>query len=132
MAFLREFSKGDWSAILEDDDSVGYAYLLHHGKVVSDVWLYNRGPAPEAAPWKTDAQMPFLNPAEYIAEGGTIQEPAPEALDVSWSGDDGPNLQVVVLMEDRPIAWLAPKSKPGWSALVRRSGPLARVRESRE
>ena len=58
-------------------------------EIISDVWLYNRLPPPEVAPWKdAGAQMPFPNPAEYIAKETIIHEPSPDALSVSWSGGE--------------------------------------------
>ena len=130
MAYLKEFLNGDWTALVEDDGCVGYAYLLYQGKIVSDVWLYNRGPAPEVAPWKdSDNTMPFLNSAEYVTDEGVMHAPSPDALSVSWSGSDGPGLEVAVCIDDHLIAWLAPNARPGWSTLVKRSGPLARIRE---
>jgi hypothetical protein len=129
MAYLREFLNGEWTAIVEDDDNVGYAYLLQQGHIVSDVWLYNRGPAPEAPPWKdSDATMPFLNSAEYVTDEGINQDPPPAALSAAWSGE-GSDLEVTICIDDRHIAWLRPDARPGWSALVKRNGPLARVRD---
>lgn len=130
MAYIREFPNGDWTVLVEDDDRVGHAYLLHQGNIVSDVWLYNRGSAPEVAPWKSGAQMPFQNPAEYVTEESVVHELSPDSLSVSWSGGDESHPEAIVRIDNRPIAWLAPEAKPGWSALVKRNGPLARVRES--
>ncbi|MEL6732644.1 MAG: hypothetical protein AAFP83_16055, partial [Bacteroidota bacterium] len=30
-----------YAVVIEDDQKVAYAYLLHQGKIVGDVWLYN-------------------------------------------------------------------------------------------
>jgi hypothetical protein len=46
MGFVRQFQRGDWEVIVEDDDRVAYAYLVREGRILADVWLYNRMPAP--------------------------------------------------------------------------------------
>jgi hypothetical protein len=130
MAFLREFRSDEWSVIVEDDDTVAYAYLLDCGRIVSDVWLYNHGPAPKIAPWRTGTEMPFPNPVEYLINSDATPIPPPESVDVSWPADDLSVMEVTVRIAGEPVAWLAPDAKPGWSALVRRDGPVARAREA--
>jgi hypothetical protein len=76
---------------------------LYEGSIVSDVWLYNRVPAPEIAPWKGSGNaMPFLNSAEYVT-GEALQEPSPDRFSVSWSDSGGPDLEVAVCIDDRPV-----------------------------
>lgn len=48
MGFVRRFAHGGWTVVVEDDDRVAYAYLLHEGRIVGDVWLYNRSVRCEA------------------------------------------------------------------------------------
>src|SRR5690349_6643253 len=130
MAFLVAFEKIDWTVIVEDDDNVAYAYLLRGRKIVADVWLYNRSSTPRVPPWRTGAKMPFRNSAEYVAGLGVMDDVTPEAVTVSWKQDEsdaGPC--VTVCIHQQPVAWLVPSAKPGWSALVKQSGPLARMQQ---
>ncbi len=128
MSFLRRFEHGEWTVLVEDDDHVVYAYLLRHNQIVGDVWLYNRVHAPDRPPWnQTDRMMPFLNPVEYI-DGTEIQgrSPSPESLRVMWPEHPDQD-RVTIYLDERPLAWVAPGAKPGWSSLVTRDGPLART-----
>ncbi|WP_375157246.1 hypothetical protein [Bradyrhizobium sp. RDT46] len=67
--FVAKFvSPFDESAvIIEDDGKVAYAYMLdRNGKICSDVWLYNRCPAPIEPEWHDAANLPFANPASLV------------------------------------------------------------------
>jgi hypothetical protein len=128
MGFVKQFQHGDLEAIIEDDDRVAYAYLVRHGRIIADVWLYNRVPAPWRPPWNEPrGEMPFLNSAEYIAKSGSTRSPLPEALNVVWSDPSQSDPEITIRIDNQPVAWLAPGTKPGWSALVVRDGPLARA-----
>jgi hypothetical protein len=129
MGFIRQFEHGDWTVLVEDDDRVAYAYLLHEGRIVGDVWLYNRVPAPHRPPWQEPrGEMPFLNSMHYVNQHGSVRCPAPDAVNVSWPAHIESDLQITICIDDDPVAWLAPDVKPGWSALVKRDGPLARTK----
>lgn len=128
MSFLRRFEHGDWAVVVEDDDRAGYAYLLHRDQIVGDVGLYNRVRAPQRPPWRQSGQvMPFLNPVEYL-ESHEIQGrcPSPESVRVRWP-DESHDDRTAIILDERPIAWVAAGAKPGWSSLVTRDGPLART-----
>jgi hypothetical protein len=125
VGFTSEFRHGSWRVIVEDDDQVGYAYLLDDDGVVADVWLYNHGPDPVTRPWTQGAEMPFRNPAEFTG-GDKVQLPvSAEGFQVSWSRD-GAKVEAEVRLAGRAIAWLVPGTRPGWSTRVVRDGPLAR------
>jgi hypothetical protein len=63
MGFVRQFQRGDWEVIVEDDDRVAYAYLVREGRIIADVWLYNRLLAPWRPPWnEPGGEMPWLAP----------------------------------------------------------------------
>ena len=42
MLIERDNGATGYSAVFEDDGKVAYAYLLDDGRIVADVWLYNR------------------------------------------------------------------------------------------
>lgn len=128
MGYLREFANDRWTVVVEDDDQVAYAYLLHDGTIVSDLWLYNRGENPEGPPWKQQgASMPFRNSIDYVRDGTAVQNPSADDVKVIWPSADGANPEVTICIGDWAIGWLAPDAKPGWSALVKRSGQIGRA-----
>jgi len=63
MLIERNNSGTGYSAIFEDDGKVAYAYRLDNGKIVADVWLYNRAVAPEAPEWRDRSKAPFFEPS---------------------------------------------------------------------
>src|SRR5688572_5651407 len=63
-----EDSSSNYSAIFEDDGRVAYAYLLHDGNIIADVWLYNHGSPPPKPEWPDPSKMPFANPKEYASD----------------------------------------------------------------
>jgi hypothetical protein len=117
---------GHYSLKIEDDGRVAYAYLCEGDDVVGDVWLYNQQMPPTASFWLPE-DMPFLNPAEYLADNSTIK-PIGDAseLRTEWteSKDDG-SIEVGIYIHDKFIAAVAVGAKPGWSVLVAKDGPLA-------
>lgn len=128
-SILGTFESGDGthSVVLEDDGRVAYGYLLEAGVIVSDVWLYNRGVAPDTPEWTSaDAEMPFANSRQYAA-----QEPFTHVRDISecwveWGCYDGEHIAALVRIRDRVHALLAEGEKPGYCRLAHRSGPLAK------
>jgi hypothetical protein len=126
VGFLQGFDHENWRVIVEDDDAVAYAYLFDGDAIVSDVWLYNHGPDPLERPWQNGAEMPFRNPAEFTS-GDDIGEPvASSAVGIRWLAADGPGIRAEIRLRERPIAWLEPGTRPGWSARVTENGPLAK------
>ncbi|WP_170326038.1 hypothetical protein [Ruegeria arenilitoris] len=115
---------GQQSLILDDDGKTGYAYLLDEGgKVTADCWLYNRKAAPVENEWKFSKNMPFANSAEYVKPeftGGFNPPKNDGELSVGWT-DQGAEL----FIRDRLFARLVVGSKPGWSRLAAKDGPLA-------
>jgi hypothetical protein len=126
VSFVRRFEHGEWAVVVEDDDRVGYAYLLHRTQIVGDVWLYNRLHAPHRPPWgQPDQLMPFLNPVEYLDSHEIPgRSPSPGSLQVIWPEHPHDN-RTAIYLDGRPLAWVRPGAKPGWSSLVIRDGPLA-------
>jgi hypothetical protein len=126
MAFQRQYENQGWRVLVEDDDAVAYAYLLDGDLIVSDVWLYNRGPDPVERPWRNGEEMPFRNPVEFTTGEGVDEPVEPGTVDVRWTGADGSGVSVEVRLRGRVIAWLEPGARPGWSVRVTKDGPLAK------
>jgi len=73
--------------------------------------------------------MPYLNPKEYLANDAAINPIKNETeIRCEWlsSADDG-SIEVGISIRDRFIAQITSGSKPGWSVLVVKDGPLALV-----
>ncbi|MEQ1572432.1 MAG: hypothetical protein ABMA25_26900 [Ilumatobacteraceae bacterium] len=112
---------GRWSIVVEDDDRVAYAYLLDGQRIVGDVWLYNVDLAPEDTDWKRQARRPFLQPRPFCLEVPFARLGEDSDVRARWTGD-------AVVVEIDGVVWarLASGSKPGWSRLAARAGPLAK------
>lgn len=118
----------DYAVIIEDDGIVAYAYLLFNEEIIADIWLYNQAETPEETEWNED-DMPFLNPAEFVKEGIYVR-PLSDGSDFEckWSIENG-LINVDIYLYEILTARLQPDTKPGWSALVKKEGPLARILE---
>ena len=110
--------------ILEDDGRVAYAYLLEHGELVGDVWLYNVSPTPEEDEWKSQSQGPFLNSQRFCKAASVPRLQQNSAVMCKWY-DAG----VEVSVDGVLMARLEGGAKPGWSRLAIRPGPLAKPLE---
>lgn len=118
----------NYSVLIEDDGRVAYAYLLEYGDVVGDVWLYNQSAAPGDNNW-ANQQIPYLNPAEYLSPNAAVSPIESESeIRCEWieSLNDG-TIEVGIWLRDQFIAQIETGSKPGWSVLVAKDGPLAQV-----
>lgn len=118
----------NYSVLIEDDGRVAYAYLLEYGDVIGDVWLYNQEAAPMDSNWANQSS-PYLNPTEYLDKDAAIA-PIKNEKEVrcEWteSLNDG-SIEVGIWLRDKFIAQVNAGSKPGWSVLVVKDGPLALV-----
>ncbi len=116
-----------YSIIIEDDDRVGYAYLLHDKNIIGDVWLYNRATTPVSSNWDKN-EMPFLNPAPFIKDINFEIPKSIEEFDFEWMGNEKNDLlKVNIYIKKKLTAIIAPGSKPGWSINVKKDGPLAQI-----
>ncbi|MGJ1242747.1 hypothetical protein [Sphingobacterium siyangense] len=128
MGSLTKYVSNDrpeFAVLIEDDDKVCYAYLLNEEKeerIVGDIWLYNRVPAPMEPEWHKKENLPFLNPAEFVEENLEPFE-ANSPVEVTW--DFGEETVAKIFLASRLIAKLTVGSCPGWSSLVTKDGPLA-------
>ena len=129
MAFLHKMvsSAGNHAVVVEDDDRVAYAYLLVDGRIVADVWLYNRVPAPAEPGWRHGAEAPFLNPVDFAGSDPPARVREASDLGVIWSAPEDQRLRVTVTARGEPLAILERGARPGWCRNARRDGPLAKV-----
>ncbi|CCE03062.1 hypothetical protein [Bradyrhizobium sp. STM 3809] len=126
--FLREFISPDGAAaiVVEDDGRVAYGYWLDaKGSIGGDVWLYNRGPAPEQPEWTNREGAPYANPAAFVDEAVAFSRPSSAAcLTVEWRGQGSGQIGEI-FVAGVLLARLTNGSKPGWSRLAAKDGPLA-------
>ncbi|GAB2984409.1 hypothetical protein GCM10027049_22740 [Mucilaginibacter puniceus] len=117
-----------YSVLIEDDGRVAYAYLMEGEDRIGDVWLYNQQEAPKDSNWDKQ-QLPYLNPEEYLNKEARVT-PIKDKNEVyfEWneSLSDG-SIEVSIYIRDKFIAQIITGSKPGWSTLVVKDGPLAQV-----
>ncbi|MGJ5205643.1 hypothetical protein [Bradyrhizobium sp. HKCCYLR20261] len=126
--FLREFVSPDGSAtiVVEDDGRVAYAYWLDaSGSICGDVWLYNRCPAPQQPEWHDREAAPYANPAAFIDPTVKFSPPSSAtSISVDWDSP-GSEMSASIRVSEVLLAKLTQGSKPGWSRLVAKDGPLA-------
>jgi hypothetical protein len=126
--YSRSYCEFDsnFSLAVQDDGRVAYACLYDGEDIIGDVWLYNQQDPPQTSFWLPE-DMPFLNPKEYLTNDADIKPIAGEGeVRYEWteSKDDG-TIEVGIYIRDKFIASVAAGSKPGWSVLVAKDGPLA-------
>jgi hypothetical protein len=114
-----------YSVMIKDDGRVAYAYLYEGEDIIGDVWLYNQQQAPATSFWLAE-DMPFLNPTEYLAKDKPIAAESEVRCEWTENPNDG-LIEVGIFIRDKFIAAISAGSKPGWSVLVAKDGPLACV-----
>jgi len=117
-----------YSLIIEDDGRVAYAYLMSYGDIIGDVWLYNHPEAMNKVDWNNQ-QMPWLNPPEYLKAGVSIT-PVTDKSQIRCEWNETPDdglIEASISLHGKFIAQVLSGSKPGWSTLVAKDGPLAQV-----
>jgi hypothetical protein len=132
--FVCEFASPDGgeTVVIEDDGEVCYAYILNdRGAISGDVWLYNRCPTPVGPEWHNRENLPFANPASFVNQNSTFRPPAhANEFAVEWDDADGVSIAKVFLNQTY-FAELMIGSRPGWSLLASKDGPLAQVLRAR-
>jgi len=117
------------SLIIEDDGRVCYAYLFGDEEIIGDVWLYNQREPPNKAKWDRRT-IRFLNPSEFLIDNLSIS-PIKYYSEVDAEWDLSPDNQflneVNIFIRGNLVAKLKPYAKPGWSTMVKKDGPLAKV-----
>jgi len=125
LLFRLDHESLPFSVVIEDDDRVAYAYLLHAGSIVSDVWLYNCIQTPEQPEWSDSSRAPFANPRGYAKRSMSKRIASADDVRVSWIVE-GANLVRVELYRGVELcAVVAPGMKPGYSRNAAKDGPLA-------
>ncbi len=115
---------GDLKLTIEHDGKVAYGYLRMSARIVGDVWLYNRVPAPARSEWATKDKLPFANCDGYVLDGGTRLQPvAPEEFSVEWEGES----DAYIYVGDDLFGVVGVGDKPGYARFAAKDSPLARV-----
>lgn len=117
-----------YTVVIEDDGRVAYAYLMEGEDSIGDVWLYNQQEAPKDSNWDNQ-QLPYLNPEEYLNKEVRIS-PIIDNSEVYFEWNESLNdgsIEVSIYIREKFIAQVISGSKPGWSTLVVKDGPLAQV-----
>ncbi|WP_315803520.1 hypothetical protein [Bradyrhizobium sp. SZCCHNS3002] len=126
--FLREFVSPDGTAtiMVEDDGRVAYAYWLDSERAIcGDVWLYNRCSAPEQPEWTDRDAAPYANPLAFVDQTAEFFPPSSaSSVTVSWDRL-GSETAACIRVSEVVLARLIKGSKPGWSRLAAKDGPLA-------
>lgn len=117
-----------YSLVIEEDGRVAYAYLMNEEDIIGDIWLYNQQSTPIKVNWEEIDDMPFLNPEEYVKVNipPVVNE---DEIRLQWVPNDSDNLvkEVDIFIRQKLVAKLSPGSTPGWSTVVIKDGPLAKV-----
>lgn len=117
-----------YSVVMEDNGRVAYAYLLNSdGKIVGDVWLFNRVDAPLEPEWTDPDKAPFANPADYAKEIGGHHAFECSDFDIVWGRMPNGAVKATINHEGFCHAILGEGTKPGWSILASKDGPLAKA-----
>jgi hypothetical protein len=126
--FVIEFPapEKDYSVIIEDDGKTCYAYLIKRRGIAGDVWLYNRRPTPGEPEWSSPANAPFLNPEKWTKSEKPYDLPNDGSqFSVVWGRADDRRIRSSIYLKSQLVAILLDGSKPGWSLMAARDGPLA-------
>jgi hypothetical protein len=127
--FCQYFCEGNqkFSAVIEDDGKVCYAYLMEHQNIIGDIWLYNSAPTPSVADWSNRDEMPFPNSAQFT-DLERMPQPIndPAEVKIHWTMNiNGFIEDASIFIQGRLVAKMKPGFKPGWSTVVLKDGPLA-------
>jgi hypothetical protein len=123
-----EHPDGCHAVVFDDNGRVAYAYITEAGRIVADVWLYNRCEAPEQPEWRSKAPMPFLNAREYVSPSPFTPPSSVDQIRVEWSvPQQGEPLRASLFLRDSLHAVLTVGERPGACYMAAKDGPLARV-----
>ncbi len=122
-----DYSDSGPSIVIEDDGRVCYAYYISsEGKILGDVWLYNRCIAPAEPEWKSSVQAPFANSRDYVRENIGFKLPLNGSdVGLEWVRvEDG--LEARIFVDQLLIGVVGEGLKPGFALAAAKDGPLAR------
>ena len=76
---------GRYSVVIDEDKSVCYAYLKYDGNMVSHVWIYNKGDAPDEPDWREREQdPPFKNSRDFVRPLDFALPESESSFSVKW------------------------------------------------
>ena len=121
-----------FTLVFEDDAKVAYAYLKQDGKIVGDVWLYNRCLTPETPEWTDRNKIPFANCKKYTDEEGVIKKGV-EVQDilVDWEYKKLGPVAYIYIFDDL-YGVVGVNDKPGYARYAKKNGPLAHVMKKKK
>ncbi len=127
--FCQSYSDLDeaYSLIIDDDGRVAYAYLLENKEIVGDVWLYNRELAPDAVDWE-EGYLPYINPSAFIKTDIVDAVQNETEVNLIWAVKND-MMEVKIFIREVLFACVKPGDFPGFSTMVIKDGPLAKVYE---
>src|SRR5262249_35510910 len=126
---LLEFvsPRGKYALTFDDDGKVTYAYLKKGGRIVGDVWLYNRCETPAEPEWKDRKNIPFANCEGYISKAGRMEKAIlPQDVHVNWKWEGAQPVAYVYVFEDL-LGVVGLGDKPGNARFAIKDNRLARV-----
>jgi len=116
----------------EDNNRVAYAYLKSEGKIVGDVWIYNRCETPNSPEWTDRNNIPFANCNGYMSEGGLMKrEVEIDDVLVDWEQDKTGPIAYVYIFEDL-YGVVGINDKPGYARFAIKDSKIAKVMEIEE
>lgn len=124
-----QFHHQEYSIVIDDNGRVVYGYFLKNKEIVGDIWLLNHN-TPNHPEWKNKKKMPFRNSQEYVdLEAHRLAFPLfqTEEWSVVWEETRSIAIEAKIFIANQMIAKVAAGSRPGWSTLVKKDGPLAKI-----
>ena len=110
----------------QDDGTSAWLYLSEPGtgRVIADVWAYNRVPAPPLS--KVGSYRPGPPPAAegYAGPGALCPDPSAHRWELRWAADGE---SVALLRDGVALALIARAERPGYSRLLAKPGPWGAV-----
>lgn len=126
--FIIDFDSpcGEYRLSFDDDGKTGYAYMKHGGRIIGDVWIYNRCATPDEPEWRDRDKIPFANCRPHVGDDAQMtRDVFPEDVRVEWSR--GELVTATIYVHGELAAVLAEGEMPGTSRRVAFNGPLGRV-----
>ena len=119
---------GDFSLVIDEENSVCYAYLKKHGVIVNHVWLYNRGETPTIPLWtQKGIEPPFKNSSEYISDLNFQAPNSEEDFTISISAENEESFNYIdILIKGICFGRFLWNIKPGYAKLSKSENRLAK------
>lgn len=116
----------EFSVAIEDNGKVAYAYLLRNDKIISELWLYNRGNA-QYDNWDdlSEDDLPPQN-LDYLIEKTIEPISSNKDINIKWIFNDATNTKAYIYIHNELIGSLESKEPIGFSKLVLQDTPIAK------